>query len=387
MYLTTRYITKNIFSVSIFITLVLTSIIWLTQSLRFLELIVNSSAPIALFMKLIALSMPRFLEVIIPVAIMAAVIFIYNRMIADNELVVMRSSGIGPVSLSRPALIVSSVAVFILLLFSTYLSPIAHTEMQHLRQVIKAEYSSFLLREGVFNPIGSDMTIYLRERDKNGELRGLLIHDTRPENKTPVTISAKRGVMVTAEDEPKVLIYDGSRQQFDPESDSLNRLDFEQYTLEIKDFKSQVRKRWREADERTFFELLNPEFSTESMRNNFEHAFKAEAHKRLLMPFSALVYVMVVLCALLTGPFNRRGQMKRILFSIVVILILQSLYLSLANIAKHNVWAIPALYISIFLPLILGRFILSDKGCDVIRRLYLTLQAKRNHLPHKGKTA
>lgn len=128
--------------------------------------------------------------------------------------------------------------------------PAARAAMQELKQVISAEYSTFLLKEGVFNPVGDNLMIYLRSRQRGGELQGLLIHDTRPENKTPVTITARRGVMITAEDEPAVIIYDGSRQQYDPETGSLSRLEFEEYTLEIKNFRAQIRQRWRDAEER-----------------------------------------------------------------------------------------------------------------------------------------
>ncbi|TVQ81943.1 MAG: LptF/LptG family permease, partial [Micavibrio sp.] len=154
MRLTTRYITKNILMSALFVLLILLAVIWLTQSLRFLELIVNSNAPVSLFMKMIALSLPRFPEIIIPVALVAAVIFSYNRMMMDSEIVVMRSAGISPRRLAVPALVVAGLSVFVMLLFSAWLSPAARAEMQDLRQVIRAEFSTFLLKEGVFNPVG-----------------------------------------------------------------------------------------------------------------------------------------------------------------------------------------------------------------------------------------
>jgi len=369
MYLTTRYITRNILTTAVFVSVVLLAIIWLTQSLRYLELIVNSNAPMSLFMKMIALSLPRFPEIIVPVAIVTSVLFTYNRMILDSELIVMRSAGISARRLAVPAMIVSIAAVFIMMLFSTWLSPAARSAMQELKQVISAEYSTFLLKEGVFNPVGDNLMIYLRSRQRGGELQGILIHDTRPENKTPVTITARRGVMITAEDEPAVIIYDGSRQQYDPDTGSLSRLEFQEYTLEINNFRAQIRQRWRDAEERHLKELLTLDYDSDETLAGYKREFMVEAHKRLIMPFSALGYTLVALACLLTGSFNRRGQVRRILTAVTILFIMQSSYLGLINLAKDSFWAMPVLYIAVLLPSVIGWFILGDKGYALMSRL------------------
>lgn len=387
MTLTTRYITRNILVSAVFVMLVLLAIIWLTQSLRYLELIVNSNAPMSLFMKMIALSLPRFPEVIIPVAVVTAVLFTYNRMIMDSEMIVMRSAGISARRLALPAITVSLAAVLVMMLFSTWLSPAARSEMQELKQVISAEYSTFLLKEGVFNPVGDDLMIYLRSRQRGGELHGLLIHDTRPENKTPVTITARRGVMITAEDEPAVIIYDGSRQQYDPDSGSLSRLEFEEYTLEIKNFRAQIRQRWRDAEERSLTELLTLDYDSDKTLSGYKREFMVEAHKRLIMPFSALAYTLAALSCLLTGSFNRRGQMRRILAAVAVVFVLQACYLSLINLAKDGFWAVPALYVAVLLPAAAGWFILGDRGYILLSRLQRRYAARFSARKNRGAAA
>lgn len=387
MTLTTRYITRNILVSAVFVMLVLLAIIWLTQSLRYLELIVNSNAPMSLFMKMIALSLPRFPEVIIPVAVVTAVLFTYNRMIMDSEMIVMRSAGISARRLALPAIAVSLAAVLVMMLFSTWLSPAARSEMQELKQVISAEYSTFLLKEGVFNPVGDDLMIYLRSRQRGGELHGLLIHDTRPENKTPVTITARRGVMITAEDEPAVIIYDGSRQQYDPDTGSLSRLEFEEYTLEIKNFRAQIRQRWRDAEERSLTELLTLDYDSDKTLSGYKREFMVEAHKRLIMPFSALAYTLAALSCLLTGSFNRRGQMRRILAAVAAVFVLQACYLSLINLAKDGFWAVPALYIAVLLPAATGWFILGDRGYILLSRLQRRYAARFSARKNGGAAA
>ncbi|MFM8992544.1 MAG: LptF/LptG family permease, partial [Alphaproteobacteria bacterium] len=67
----------------------LTCAIWLTQSLRFVELIVNRGLTIGTFFYLTMLLLPSFLWLLLPISLFAAVLFTYLRLTTDSELVVM----------------------------------------------------------------------------------------------------------------------------------------------------------------------------------------------------------------------------------------------------------------------------------------------------------
>src|SRR3954467_4237489 len=145
--LVTRYLFKNLFNATIFIALTLTLVIWLTQSLKLLELVANSDAPPGLFLKLVAMTLPKFLEMILPLSLVIAVIFTYNRLIMDNEVIVMRACGVDQYALARPAIGLAIMTSLLLTFITTWASPKCFSEVQALRQIIKTQYSAFLLRE------------------------------------------------------------------------------------------------------------------------------------------------------------------------------------------------------------------------------------------------
>ena len=159
--LVTRYLFKNLINATIFIALTLTLVIWLTQSLKLLELVANSNAPPGMFIHLVALTLPKFLEIILPLSLVMAVVFTYNRLIMGNEIVVMRACGVDQYALARPAIGLAVATSLLLMFVSAWVSPRCFAEVQELRQTIKTQYSAFLLREGVFNTFGSGLTIYL----------------------------------------------------------------------------------------------------------------------------------------------------------------------------------------------------------------------------------
>ena len=63
------------------------------------------------------------------------------------------------------------------------------------------------------------------------EVTGLLISDSRDPQK-PVTILAERGVFVDSPGAARIVMVNGNRQQFDPDTRKLSLLSFESYTLD-----------------------------------------------------------------------------------------------------------------------------------------------------------
>jgi len=355
-----RYVIKNLCVTTLFIAVTLAAIIMMTQSLKFLELIINAGASSKAFWMLVFLALPRFFEVILPIAFMIAGLFTYNRMIGDSEVIVMRAAGKSPLQMAKPALIFGLIVTLLLLLITTWLAPVSLSAMQKMRQVLKAQYSTLLFQEGVFNEVGKNLTVYINNRNDKGELEGLLIHDKRTENPAPVTIIAKRGVVVATDEGQQVLVYEGSRQDFNKKNGALNRLDFARYSIDLPE-SAAVKNKRKKPDERTFFELLNPNLQDSDKAKN-RYVFIAEANKRIIGSLLPLTFIGVVLCFLLLGPINRRGQTYRIVAAIISILILQSLFLGGSNAAGNSIWGLVLLYLVVLVPLVFSIIALSFVG-------------------------
>lgn len=362
-----RYVMRNLAVATAFIGLTLAIVVFLTQSLKFLELVLESGASGSSFWILTFLALPRFFEVILPIALLAAIIFIYNRMAMDSELVAIKSSGYSPMALARPAIVLSCVICVLLWAVTMWASPKSLGQMQYMRQVIKAQFSALLFREGVFNQVGKGLTVYMRERGADGELRGLMIHDTRDTKANPSTVMAKRGVIVVDPDGEQVVVYDGSRQEYDPNKKILHRLNFERYTIDLPE-SNPVRQRWREPEERTILELLNPD--AESRRDpKIRHEFLIEIHRRITNPLLALAFTLITCASLLLGPVDRRGQSKKIVIAIASSALLETLFVSAFNLSKKTIAGVPLLYLLVLLPSVFAFFLLSSAGEKFRRKL------------------
>ncbi len=362
------YVFKNLSLATVFIGLTLVVVVFLTQSLKFLELVMDSGASSVSFWILTLLALPRFFEVILPLALMAGILFVYNRMSTDSELSVVRSLGYSPMALARPALLLAVIVSIFLWSMTLWAAPKSLSQMQHMRQVIKAQFSALFLREGVFNKLGDGLTVYVRERSGNDALQGILIHDSRDEVAVPSTVIAKQGVVVGDNDGFEVVVYNGSRQTYDPQKKILQQLNFERYVVDLPD-SAPVSQRWKEPDERTIFELLQPDMENERDAASLKE-FHIEIQKRICSPFLAINLALVSCVVLLVGPVDRRGHARRIILGVGIALVLESLFLSASNMARNHPSGVILMYVVTIGPLIPGLFLLSSYSEGFRRRVF-----------------
>src|SRR5437764_8048991 len=156
-----RYILRQCLSVTLFVTAALSAAVWLAQSLRLIDLIVNRGLSVEVFLYLALLILPRFFDIVLPIGAFIAVLFIFNRLISESELVVMRAAGLSPLTLARPVLVLAGIAFLVLLSLSAYFLPASNREFKDLQFEIRNRFVSALLQEGAFTTISDKLTIYV----------------------------------------------------------------------------------------------------------------------------------------------------------------------------------------------------------------------------------
>jgi lipopolysaccharide export system permease protein len=310
------YILRQLAGPAVFFLLTLTGIIWITQSLRFVDLIVNKGLSASYFLYLTMLVLPGVLAAILPVALFAAVLHTYQRLHADSELVVMRSAGLSNLALIRPALMLAALVTVLGYLMTLYLMPAGQREFKEMKTSLRTNLSYVMLQEGRFNTIGDKLTVYLRARTSSGELRGILVHDNRNPAK-PVTMMAEAGALIRTDEGPRFVLAKGNRQEVDHRGGQLSLLQFDEYTLDLNQFIEKVEARWLEPRERYLHELFWPDGSPDDIANSDK--LWAEAHDRLTMPLYAPVFVLIALAFVLSGQNRRRSRAWRVIAAVATV--------------------------------------------------------------------
>lgn len=344
-----RYIFRQLSLSLIGVTVGLAALVWLTQSLRFIELVLDRGLSFAVFVELTSLMLPNFFAVILPITTFVVALFVYVRLASDRELVVMRAAGLSQWRLARPAILLAALSTALVMWLNLWLVPVSHAAFREWQFEIRNQLVGLLLQEGVFSSVGDDLTVYARYRDPDGTLRGILVHDAR-ERGAPATILAESGRIGQGPSGPRVTLENGVRQSMEripppegspagtPPTLRLNTLSFQENSVDLARGRGSDEQRSRDSRERFIPELLNPD-PAEGLRERDIIRFRAEAHQRMSNPFTALSFALVGLAVALTGQFRRHGGLLGIVVGIGIVVGLLAIGLTIGNLAaRDNRW-------------------------------------------------
>jgi lipopolysaccharide export system permease protein len=372
MYRYSKYIAKHLLHATLLITLSLTSIVWLTQALRFIDFIVNQGVSITIFLKLTMLLIPSLLLMILPPAMFCALLFVYNKLKVDSELVVLQAAGLNRWRLAVPGLQVGALMMVITYFIALYLQPVSYSRFREMQAFLRNNYASILLQEGVFNSPVQGLTVFVRERERSGTLRGILVHDNR-NSAQPITMMAEEGQLVDTPQGPRFLLQNGNRQEI--QNGKTAFLNFQSYTLDMSLYAKEMSGHHVDARELFLGELFKYDDTISPAENQKR---RAEAHQRLIWPGYVLCLTLVAVAVLLSGEFNRRGHWRRIVLAVICGVVILFSAVGLRGLMALHSYMVPVAYLNLLLPTAIASWILTDH----IRRMHIA--ARQHTQPMQG---
>ena len=364
MYRYSIYIIKQLGWSTLLVAFTLTGIVWLGQALRFVDFIVNRGVSFINFLHLTALIIPSLLTIVLPFALLCAVLFTYLKLLQDSEIIVLQSAGLSRMQLARPALQFSALVLLFGYFITLYLLPLTYGQFREMQAFLRDNYASLLLQEEVFSNPVEGLTVFIKQRDNNGTLRGILVHDNRnPEQ--PITMMAQEGRLMQTPQGPRFFLMNGNRQEM--QKGRLSVLNFESYTLDISFYTNKAKSRSVQPAEMYLGELLsydNPD--------PLEVAeARAEAHQRIIWPLYTVGLTVFALGMLLSQTYNRRMQWARIGIAILLGIAFLATAIALENAASKKPYLISAMYGLLFLLFLVGWVLLTR---DTMKRPVLAME-------------
>lgn len=300
-----RYILRQLLGPLGFFVLVLTGVIWLTQSLRIIDLVVNNGQGAQVFLEFTALLLPVVLSIVLQLGALAATVYMLHRLISESEMAAMFATGVSRLRAARP-IVIFGVGLSALLAFDTlYLMPTAARTMRDRVAEVRGDLAAGLIRDGRFlNPV-KGLTVYIREITRKGELLGVMVQDSRDLDAV-VTYTAKRGFVAEQDEALALVMFEGQAQRLDQDGSRLSLLRFDSWAYDLSYFVSRGGARTRKASERFFYELIDPDPEIAPDRRT-QGRYIAEGHEQLSSPLYGLALPLIAAAVVLGAGFSRRG--------------------------------------------------------------------------------
>jgi lipopolysaccharide export system permease protein len=305
------YVLRQLVGPVVMLTCLLTSVVWLVSSLRFLDLVINRGQSALTFLYLLLLVLPQLLLIIMPIAFFFATLMTLQRLSGESELVAMASAGYSLRQLAMPVLGAAAIVMALTYLCAIWLMPAGQRALRDKVLDIRADMAGALLNEGFFNTPAQGLTVFIRQLGSNGDIQGILVHDNR-DRKRPVTYLAQKGILAQTPAGARLIMLDGTIQMSAQGGKQLSVLSYKSHTLNLEQFSGPTRFTALKKQERYLGELLWP--PEKGLSDRIRNQFFAEAHDRLSQPLYCIAFALIALAAVVRG----RRQRGSIAFRLIM---------------------------------------------------------------------
>jgi len=309
MRLIERYLFRQLLGPALATTLALGMVALLSQTLSTLDIIVDQHQTAGVFLKIVLLSMPQLVSMVLPIALFVATLITLNRLHTEQEIVVCFAGGVSRWKVLSPMLRLSVYAALLTLVFALWVAPWCQRQRQEELFRVKTDLITSLVREGTFTQPGKGLTVYAQSSDQGGLLHNIFI-DQQKDDGSSTTFSAKTGEISVRNGKPAMVLHQGSNQSLSKEG-GLNYLTFGEYVFDLGPYVNTDDVVSYKASDKYLHELLKPDLTVDEDKRN-KKKYLAEAHARLSSPLYDLTVVLLAAAGVLGGAFSRTGYTTRI---------------------------------------------------------------------------
>jgi lipopolysaccharide export system permease protein len=316
MTLLSRYIFRQTAGTLLLILLSLTGVVWIALALRQLNLVTTQGQDAWQFVKITFLALPNLMAVIAPIALLVSAIHVLNRLNGDSELIVVSAGGATIWTVARPLLALAVLVALAVSYVNQLAMPWSLRLLRDYMTQMRTDLISQVIQPGRFNSPEPNLTFHIRDRSQDGELQGLIMHDSR-DKKQVSTYLAERGHIIKQDDASYLMMEAGHILQRPGPNEPSRVITFEQYAIDLSRFEPKDQSGDLKPRERYFSELLisNPNSEVERRQPGI---LVAELHERFSSPLYPFAFVLLAVAFVGQAQTTRQNRVEAIVTAFVI---------------------------------------------------------------------
>ncbi|MDX1372619.1 MAG: LptF/LptG family permease, partial [Nitrososphaeraceae archaeon] len=201
-----RYILRNHLIPFLFAILSLYGILLLQFMMKFADRLVGKGLDTWLIIQLIVYNLSWMLVLVVPMAVLVSTLMAFGGLSQNNEITVLKSSGISLYRMLIAPLIASIIIAWLLFLFNDKILPDANHKAKILMSDISMKKPTLSLEPGYFSQEVSNYAILVRAIDeKTNQLSQVTIYDYNVPAKINV-VTAEKGKIYFSPDQKNLIM-------------------------------------------------------------------------------------------------------------------------------------------------------------------------------------
>ena len=304
--------------------LILTGLAWMTQIMAMMKFLLNYGVDFVSFVYLTSLMIPFIISIIVPFVTFITIIFIYNKMISENEVTVMMASGLSPWQIAKPAIKFATVLTLLHLVLNIWIVPVSQSMFYSTQWNLRYGLAHLKLQEGAFTKLANGLVVYV-DNVSGDDLKQLMISDMRKE-KNEMLVFAERGKLISTIHGLSIVTNNGSLQMFGKNGFTTGTFDNLDMDLNLIENDADVSFRVRRIPTNM---LLQNVFSQD---NDRQHKLTlVEICTRFINPFMNLILAVVCTLILLKTSLLRRRASFAPAIAVLSMAFFMAMYMSASN--------------------------------------------------------
>lgn len=288
-----RYILKELIPPFVINLFFLTFIFLMTRILDITNLVVNYKVSLFTIILMLIYTMPFFLEFVIPMSIMMAVLLTFLKLSGDNEIMALKAGGLNIYRLLPPVLLFALIGWALTSFMAIYGLPWGRLSLKAVSFQVASSNLDIALKERTFNDSFDGVMLYVSKIDlKNKTLVDVFIEDQRTQNLVSAVVASKGRLYSNPEALMyRLRLYNGSINQVDLKNRSAHSINFDTYdiNLDLKRMIAAPAKAGRKDEEEMSLAELRHYLKTTVRKDDQYYLTLMEFHKKFSIPFSCFV--------------------------------------------------------------------------------------------------
>ena len=358
---------KDVFQFFLLVSVSISLIVWVIQAVNFLDFVTEDGHGFKVYFLYTLLSLPKIFSKILPFIYFVSLFYIIMKYEHENELIIFWTIGIKKIEFVNVLLKFSLFYIILQLLFTTYIVP---TTLDKARSYIRGsnvDLFSSIIQEKKFIDTVQNLTIFVEEKNNDGELKNIFLKEKIGLNESQ-TIIAKEGKIQKFDNKTALLLFNG--KIINNNNKKVNSFEFSKTEINLSKFATKTTTHPKIQEIGTYDVLacitrlkdfknvfISNFFTTNKKLNNcigenLKDTFQ-EFFKRLISPFY-LLSLSLIACLIITKSKDdyKYFRHKFVLFILGVITIIISevsmKYSSVSIVKNFHIFSLPLLFLVTF---------------------------------------
>ena len=199
---------KDTFQFFLLVSISISLIVWVIQAVNYLDIVTEDGHGFRVYFLYTLLSLPKIFSKILPFIYFISIFYIILKYENNNELIIFWTIGIKKLDFVNILLKFSILYLILQLLFTTFIVPKTLDKARSYIRSSNVDLYSSIIQEKKFIDAVKDLTIFVEEKNNDGELKNIFLKEKIGENEYQVIFS-KKGLIQTKNNQSTLLLLDG----------------------------------------------------------------------------------------------------------------------------------------------------------------------------------